>query len=947
MNRTTASAVLIASQFCGVVLFASPRVQSFNDDWRFHRGDVAGAEDPAFDDADWRKLDVPHDWSLEDLPPLDNSVPELDAVTGDWRFKTGDEAVWKRPDFDDTGWDVVKLPAYWEAHSNYTEDNAFGWYRRKMDIPADMKGKDIMLLLGKVDDVDEVWLNGERIGGMGAFPPNYATAWEVERRYPVSASLIRGDGTDVLAVRVFDGTHGGGIFAAGVKNERVGPFDPRESPSKHFTGNTVGGIGWYRKEFTLEKNPQRLTVLFDGVYRNAELWINGHRLGEHPYGYTAFEFELTEHLKPAGQANVLAVKVRNEGRSTRWYSGSGIYRSVSLISTDDIYVPTWGVFVATPEVETNNATVSVSTELVNRRGLTVKAGVRTRVFDAAGQEVGDCKTVLNLDADSEGLAEQSLDVSRPHLWSLDTPTLYTAKVEIYVDGKVVDEATTSFGIRKIEFDTEHGFRLNGETVLLKGGCIHHDNGPLGAMAIERAEERKIELLLASGYNAIRTAHNPPSAALLEACDRLGMLVIDEAFDQWNEPKEHNLQDYHRFFNEWYAHDTASMVRRDRNHPSVIMWSIGNEIPEQFRAEQTQKKLREAVLAHDTTRPVTQGVCNYANEDSDPGFLHLDVAGYNYLPHQYESDHKRHPDRVMYGSESFPKDALAYWKHAEEKSYVIGDFVWTAMDYLGEAGLAHAVLNTEPNPFFMPWPWFNAWCGDLDLCGYKKPQSYYRDIVWRRSQIEMFAHEPIPEGLVEILSWWGWPKEYASWNWGGLEGKPLQVSVYSRCERVRLELNGKVVGEQPVSEATNLTARFFVPYAPGELIAFGLIDGKVVAETVLQTTGEASRIQLTADRSELRADRGDLSYVKVEIVDEQGRRIPDAAVDVKFSVSGVGELAAQGSADPKTPASFRVPERTTYEGRCLAILRPSGEKGSIQLTASAEGFEASTITINCK
>lgn len=929
---------------------ASPRDVLLDGDWRFLRGDATGAENPAFDDSKWRLLDLPHDWSIEDLPTKPDALPELEAVTGEWRFMPGDDPKWKARELDDSGWRQVTLPALWENHGQAATDNVYGWFRRRITIPAECRGKDFDLLLGKIDDVDETWVNGQHVGGTGSFPPDYRWADQEPRRYRVPASLTR-DGTIAIAVRVFDGAKTGGIHAAGVKSERVGPFDPLEASNRHFTGFTVGGIGWYRKHLTLKETDKRVTVRFDGVYMNPELWLNGRRLGEHPHGYTSFEFDLTPHLKPAGQRNVLAVRVRNEGRNSRWYSGSGIYRHVWLTVTDPVHVPSSGLFVTTPDVSTDKARVKLSIEVANTGRADLTAGTRVTVRDAAGKSIGTAEGTLSLPAGQTRTSEQTIEVSNPKLWSADSPHLHTAEVEVVVGGKTVDTVSTSFGIRKIEADATRGFRLNGIPMKLKGGCIHHDNGPLGAAAIDRAEERKIELLKANGYNAVRTSHNPPSPALLDACDRLGMLVIDEAFDQWNESKEKNDQDYHRFFKDWFVRDIASMVRRDRNHPSVIMWSIGNEIPEQFRAGDTQKRLREAVLRHDSTRFVTQAICSdwgkvfqNWNELSDPAFTHLDIAGYNYLPQFYEGDHQRHPERVMYGSESYPKDAFDYWKHVEEKPYLIGDFVWTAMDYLGEAGIAHSVLSNEPNPFFMGWPWVNAWCGDLDLCGFKKPQSYYRDIVWRKREIAMFVHEPIPAGLTEILSGWAWPNESDSWNRAGHEGKALQVSVYSRCDTVRLELKGKSIGEKPVSESTKLTARFDVPYQPGELRAIGLRDGKVVEETSLVTTGPAKKLRLTADRSNIRADRNDLAYVTVEVVDAEGRRVPDAEVPVRFSVSGAGELAGQASAVPNKPAGFKSPRRETYQGRCLAILRPKAGAGNITLRAEADGLEAGTVTV---
>lgn len=795
---------------------ASGRDQPFDADWTFHRGDAPGAEFPDYDDASWRQLDLPHDWSIEDLPP---------------------------------------------------------------EPPA----------------------------ALGESQPR-----------------------------------------------RIGPFAPDESPSQHFTGHTLGGIGWYRKKFAVQETGRIVTIRFDGVYMNAEFWVNGHRLGEHPHGYTPVNFELTPHLRPSGETNVLAVRVRNEGRNSRWYSGSGIYRQVRLDVVAPVHVPPGGLFVSTPEVSADQALVKCSIELRNASATSAAPRVRARVLDTAGRELGVSEgPTLPIVANETRVTERFIALRAPALWSPDSPTLYRVEVEVLVGDQVVDCIATKFGVRSLAFDSNHGFRLNGVPTMLRGGCIHHDNGALGAAAIPRAEERKIELLKASGFNAIRSSHNPPSAALLGACDRLGMLVINEAFDQWSESKERNAQDYHRFFRDWADRDLAAMIRRDRNHPSVIMWSVGNEIPEQFRAGDTGLRLRQTVLAHDPTRPVTQGVCTDWgrvikdwNNLSDPGFTHLDVAGYNYLPERYVGDHARHPDRVMYGSESFPKDALAYWQAVEQHSYVIGDFVWTAMDYLGEAGLAHALLSDEKDSFFMPWPWFNAWSGDLDLTGHKKPQSHYRDVVWRRSLIELLVHAPIPPGLTETLSWWAWPNEHSSWNWTGHEGTPLQVNVYSRCEVVRLLLDGRVIGEQPVSEATKLTATFSVPYAPGELKAQGLINGRVAAETILATTGAPARLRLVADRPSLRADRSDLAHVVIEVVDAAGRLVPDAEVALRLTVSGAGELAGHANAHPKKPASFRGPDRDTWQGRALAILRPviGSSPGTVTLRVESPGLPATVLTL---
>jgi len=936
-----------------VVMAGNARDRSFDAGWLFLRGDATGAEQPAFDDAGWRTLDVPHDWSIEDLPPRTNVLVQLDAVTGEWLFHTGDNEYWSARELDESGWEKVALPATWERHSGYTNDNAFGWYRRRIDIPVEFKGQDVDLLLGYIDDADETFLNGERIGGTGSMPPEYQSAWSVERRYRIPAKLVHGDGSDVLAVRVYDGNNDGGLYAASVVGERIGPFDPAESPSKHFTGNTIGGIGWYRKHFTLDEPGKHVAIRFDGVYMNAEVWVNGHLLGSHPHGYTAFKFDLTPYLNPVGEENVLAVKVRNEGRNSRWYSGSGIYRHVWLTVTEPVHIPTWGVFVTTPEISKDNALVKISSEVANASDKEQSVNVTMRVFAPNGNLIGKAGNRLQLPAKATCFIEESITVLKPELWSVESPALYSAEVELDLDEDTSDLVSVPFGIRSIDFSAEKGFLLNGEPLLLKGGCIHHDNGPLGAAAIDRAEERKVELLKANGYNAIRSAHNPPSSALLESCDRLGMLMIDEAFDQWNESKESNDQDYHRFFDAWCEHDIAAMVRRDRNHPCVILWSIGNEIPEQFRAVETQKRLRDAVLLHDTSRPVSQAICNdwdevTANweELSDPAFTYLDVGGYNYLPERYEADHARNPDRVMYCSESFAKDAFDYWEAVEKHSYLIGDFVWTAMDYLGEAGIGHALMHNESTAgLFMPWPYIDAWCGDLDIAGFKKPQSFYRDVVWRRSPIEMAVHAPIPEGYSEVVSAWGWPNEIQSWNWPGQEGSPLQVRVFSRCEMVRLELNGKVIGEQAVSGGSKLIASFDVPYEPGELKAYAISNGAVVAETTLKTSGAPKALKLTADRATIHANRNDLSYVTVEVVDAHGQRVPNAEIEIHFTLDGVGELAGQASGAPNKPASFQAPVCTTFKGRCVAILRPTGTEGQILLKANGEGLAPSEISVS--
>ncbi len=711
------------------------------------------------------------------------------------------------------------------------------------------------------------------------------------------------------------------------------------------TGYVVGGTGWYRKHFTLPASDagKNVTICFDGVYMNADVWINGQHLGNHPYGYTPFVFDLTPHLKPAGQENVLAVQVKNTGKNSRWYSGSGIYRHVWLAVADPAHIPFFGVHVVATNISKTSATVSVFTTIENSRGADSAIRLRTRLIGPDGKATKPQEVEIHVPAGKQQEFAQEFSVNKPVLWSLNSPALYRAEVELVENQKTFDRAGTTFGIRTISVSATNGFELNGEMVKLKGGCMHHDNGPLGAATIDRAEERRIELMKAYGFNAIRTSHNPPSPQFLDACDRLGMLVIDEAFDCWNEGK--NPQDYHLYFKDWAERDIASMVRRDRNHPSVIMWSIGNEIPEQYRAEATAKMLRDAVLSHDSTRPVTQGMClNWrgGNWDtySDAGFIYLDVGGYNYLPNRYESDHARNPQRVIMGTESYPKNVFDYWSVVEKHPYIIGDFVWTAWDYLGETGIGNSIGNTA-NRF----PWFNAWCGDVDICGFKKPQHYYREVVWGDAKINLAVHAPLPTNRTERVSGWGYPDERQSWTWPGSEGQPLDVTVYSSCESVRLELDGKEIETKPVGG--KMVTRFKVPYQAGELRAIGLTGGKRVATANLRTAGEPKEIRLTADRSTIRADRNDLSYVTVEVVDRRGIVVPTAAIPIRFTVTGAGELAATGSPAPNDASSFHLPVRKAYEGRCLAILRPKGDAGKITLKAEADGLKAATVVVKAK
>jgi beta-galactosidase len=788
------------------------RNRPFDFNWKFFLGDIAGAELPDFDDYNWRNLDIPHDWSIEDLPASADTFADLE-------------------------------------------------------------------------------------------PP------------------------------------------------RTGPFTPA-SEGGLSTGFALGGTGWYRKTFTQDTNDlgKIVYIRFDGVYMNADFWINGHHLGNHPYGYTSFYYDLTPYLNLPGDLNTLAVQVKNLGENSRWYSGSGIYRHVWLDVVDRVHISPWGVYVKTRQVQSQRADLMLRVSIRSTINQETPVTIRTRLISPEGQSEKTIESEASLAAENISNFEQSITVDNPRLWSTHNPYLYLAEVSILKEDMPLDQYVTSFGIRTLEFDADSGFKLNGKKVLLRGGNMHHDNGPLGAAAIDRAEYRRVELMKSFGYNAIRTSHNPPSPQFLDACDEVGMLVMDEAFDMWREPK--NPQDYHLYFDEWWRRDLESMILRDRHHPSVILWSIGNEIRE--RADTSglilARKMTTLIKNLDDTRPVTEAICRFWDhpgrpwEDTYPAFEQLDVAGYNYQWQKYEPDHELHPDWIMAGTESIALEAYDYWNQVRNHGYVIGDFLWTGMDYLGEASIGHSVLSHANVDFLLEWPWFNAYCGDIDLCGFKKPQSYYRDVVWGLSQIEMNVHRPIPEGLEEKVSFWGWPDEWPNWNWAGQEGKPIRISIYSSCDSVQLVLNNNDFGFKTLSK---YLARYRIPYEPGELKAFGWIHGKIADSTTLITTGVPASIQLIPDRPAIKANLNDLSYVKVEILDQNGNFVPDANLPIQFDIQGNGKLAGVGNGNPTDMKSFQTPRVSTFRGRCLVIIQPSDQPGTIRLIASSEGLQPGTVEIQTR
>lgn len=712
------------------------------------------------------------------------------------------------------------------------------------------------------------------------------------------------------------------------------------------------GVGWYRRAFEApaEWKGQRITIMFEGVYMNADVWLNGVHLGFHPYGYTSFYYDLTSQMK-AGGKNVLVVRVDNSKQiNSRWYSGSGIYRHVWLTVSNPVHVVPWGVWVTTPEAAATQANVTVKTQVRNEGPLKRRVKVATALSNNLlhATEAG-----FDLPAGASREVTQTITVDRPTLWSPDHPVLYYAKTTVVSDGEAVDEVQTPFGIRALAWSAEKGLLLNGEPIKLCGGCVHHDNGPLGAAAFDRAEERRVELLKAAGFNAIRTAHNPPSPAFLEACDRIGMMVMDEAFDCWEKGK--NKNDYSVAFKEWWKRDLSSMVLRDRNHPSVFCWSIGNEVVEHddpVNGPRIGKMLAEYVRTLDPTRPVTTAICGVKKgqpwSDTDELFAALDIGGYNYTLNNDKKDHERFPKRVMAATESFPRAAFDYWRRTMEQPYVIGDFVWTALDYLGESGIGRCILEGEKESGHGQgdlFPWHGAFCGDLDICGFRKPVSHYRNILWGRGE-KLYAAvlQPPPAGKKIKATTWAMPLAQDSWTWPGQEGKPLTVEVYSGCDKVRLTLNDKLIGEKPTTIAEQFKATFEVPYAPGTLKVVGMKGERQEAEFTLRTVDKAAQVKLTADRAALPADGQGLSFVTVEVADKDGRRAPNADNEIEFEISGPGVIAGVGSGDMESTEPYQGKQRRVCHGQALVVVRSTGEAGQIKLTARTRGLAEASVVL---
>jgi len=742
-----------------------------------------------------------------------------------------------------------------------------------------------------------------------------------------------------------------------------GPYDSAAATTGR-GGYLPTGIGWYRRTFTVPQawRGRRVTIEFDGVYENSDVWINGRHLGRRPFGYISFHYDLTAALREG--RNVVAVRVDNSHQpNSRWYSGSGIYRHVWLTVTEALHVGPWGTFVTTPAVDSAGADVAVRTRITNDGSTDGRARVRLVVLDPEGREVARAEEPLALTAEGETELQQRLRVNRPSLWSLETPVLYTLRTTVLDErGRVTDQTDTPFGIRHIAWEADRGFLLNGTRVKLLGVNLHHDGGPVGAAVPEAVWERRLHLLKRMGVNAIRTAHNPPAPEFLDLTDRMGFLVMNEAFDEWTHGKVE--WGYHRYFAEWAERDLTDFMRRDRNHPSVVLWSLGNEIGEQHApgGHDILDALVEVAHGTDPTRPVTTGNDHiYADDGATTvAFMELlDIVGYNYVDRWHErrelyaaQDRHAHPDWKFIGTESGSVwgtrgeyslgpdstrvrpswtfgmiNAAQLWKFVALNDWFAGDFMWTGIDYLGESR----------------WPRVASTSGAIDMVGFPDDGfHFYRSRWTSEPMIHLFPH----------------------WNWPGREGQTIPVLAYTNCDAVDLYLNDRFIGEkrlefprqgttgswngyarpQVFPTTADLHLSWDVPYEPGVLRAEGKRAGEVVVTTEVRTAGRPAALRLRVDRAEIRSGIRDVAHVEVEVVDANGVVVPMADDLVRFTVEGPARLLAVGNGDPADHSAYQAGERRAFHGLLLAMVQSTDRTGKVRVTARAQGLEPASTEI---
>lgn len=758
------------------------------------------------------------------------------------------------------------------------------------------------------------------------------------------------------------------------------------NPSTPGGGALPGGIGWYRKEFTIDKSNENKSfyIDFDGIYWNSKVWINGHLLGERPNGYISFRYDLTPYIK-SGEKNVIAVRVDNSQQpNSRWYSGSGIYRNVWLLTVNPVHVDHWGTYVTTPLVSEEKAEIKIVTNIRNTEITSQNADIYSILVDAKGRELTQTNRKIAITAQSNGETEQSINIDNPILWSVENPYLYKIITQIKQNGKIVDEYETPVGIRYFSFDAEKGFFLNGKSVKIKGVCNHHDLGCLGAAVNTRAIERQLEILKEMGCNGIRTAHNPPAPELLDLCDKMGFIVMDETFDMWRKKK--SPYDYSQYFPEWHERDLTDLILRDRNHPSIFMWCIGNEVLEQWShinadtldlqqanmvlnfANTLDKKnvnpkelhinslltvkLADIVRKLDPTRPITTG-----NNETEPSNHVLrsgamDIIGFNYHEYNWIDFHEKFPNQKLIITEStsalmsrgyyqMPSDSMNIWPERWDKPFdrpihhcssydnchvpwgTTHEDTWRLVKKYDHISGVYLWTGFDylGEPTPFWWPSRSSYFGIIDLAGFRKDIYYMYQSEWTdKNVLHIFPH----------------------WNWQ--EGQVVDVwAYYNNADEVELFLNGKSLGKKSKIE-DQFHVFWRVPYKKGVLKAISYKNGREVMTKEVKTTGEAVNIRLTADRQTIKADGKDLSFVTVEILDTEGNAIPIADNLIDFSIEGNGIIAGTDNGDPTDSNSLKKPSRKLFSGKALVVVQSGKEGGNIMLKAKSSGFKDVSIEI---
>jgi len=783
--------------------------------------------------------------------------------------------------------------------------------------------------------------------------------WFFTRGDPVGA---QGPAFDDSGWRMLDVPHDWSI---------EGPYSETNSTGGS-GGSLPAGIGWYRKHFTTPASfvDKEVSVQFDGVFMNADVYLNGHHIGHHAYGYTSFNCEMTPFLAAAGNDNVLAVRVANDVQpNSRWYTGSGIYRHVWADVTGPIHVANWGTYVTTPEASTNAADVIIKTRVQNDTGSSVRVRIRQDLIDPAGNIVGSIEDPVRIPGKGEKEIQQKVSVSRPQLWSLENPVLYTMRTSLSGNRnsavlEKLDYYDTTIGIRQIEFDVNRGFLLNGQHIKMLGMCVHDDGGAVGAAVPVEVWERRLKLLKAMGCNAIRCAHNPPAPEFLELCDRLGFLVMDEAFDEWTVAKGQLHGSYATLFNQWSKQDLRSMIKRDRNHPSIVMWSIGNEIPQQDnkRGVEIARTLAGVCRAEDPSRSVTSACDNvHSTNPTLPDFLAaLDIAGYNYVDRwgihreiYFSDDREKYPYRKFVGTEDVcvgdVRGAYFYanagdlggippfsyassmiraeqlWKFNAVHDYVIGYFSWTGVDYLGESH----------------WPRKSSCSGVLDTCGFPKDGYYFYQSQWTTKP------------MVHV---------FPGWNYPGKPGEIIPVVVYSNCRQVELQLNGKSYGVKslvfprpgavrswndptPAGTTGDLHLTWDVPFEPGTLRVIGRRNGHAVAEEEIHTAGAPAAIALACDKTNLDSAARGVAQIEVRILDAAGNFVSTATNTVTFNVQGPAKIIGVDNGDPTSHESYQAITRPAFNGMALVTLQAGKMPGHVMLAAQADGLKNASVELD--